>query len=102
MLHIPVHCLMLTLQFRLGRSSEAQEEAEGVLAQLQLRTVAYCWQHLSEDEWAMLMHRAHESIAAMAVLYEDQVGHMRMCSFSRMSYCTRRAAKSAMQDFEPL
>lgn len=69
----------------LGRSCEGQEEAEGVLAQLQLRTVAYCWQHLSDNEWAMLMHRAHESIAATAVLYEDQVGHMRICRFCRLS-----------------
>ena len=50
-----------------------QAEAEGAIAELQLSTVLYCWRQLSQDEWAMIMHRAHESIAAMAVLFEDQV-----------------------------
>ena len=50
-----------------------QAEAEGVIADLQLSTVLYCWRKLSEDEWAMVMHRANESIAAMAVAFEDQV-----------------------------
>ena len=50
-----------------------QAEAECVIAELVLSTVVYCWRQLSQDEWAMIMHRAHESIAALAVLLENQV-----------------------------
>lgn len=50
-----------------------QAEAEGVIAELQLSTVLYCWRQLSQDEWPMIMHRAQESTAALAVLLEDQV-----------------------------
>ena len=57
----------------LCRTSEQQDEAEGAISQLQLCTVEYCWQQLSQDEWSMILHRTHESIAAMAVLLEDQV-----------------------------
>ena len=55
------------------RSSEQQQEAEAVLAELQLATVAYCQQDLSQEEWATIMQRMTQSAAALAVLYEDQV-----------------------------
>ena len=58
---------------RLSRGSGAAAEAEGVIAELQLSMISYCWRHLSQDEWVMVMHRTHENVAAIAVLYEDQV-----------------------------
>ena len=58
---------------QLCRTSEQGEEAVGAISQLQLCTVEYCWQQLSQDEWSMILHRTHESIAAMAVHLEDQV-----------------------------
>ena len=70
MLYNTCYCFMRSGSYR---GSDMQAEAEGVTAQLQLSTVLYCWRQLSSDEWAMIMHRAHESIAAIAVLFEDQV-----------------------------
>ena len=64
---------------QLCRTSEQREEAVGAISQLQLCTVEYCWQQLAQDEWSTILHRTHESIAAMAVLLEDQV-----CSQSLM------------------
>ncbi len=55
------------------RSSQQQQEAEAVLAELQLVTVAYCQQDLSQDEWTTIMQRMAQSAAALAVLFEDQV-----------------------------
>ena len=55
------------------RSSEQQQEAEAALAELQLATVAYCHQDLSQDDWTAITQRMTQSAAALAVLFEDQV-----------------------------
>ena len=63
----------------LCRSSRQQQEAEAVLAELQLATVAYCQQDLSQDEWTTIMQRMTQSAAALAVLLEDQVRFQLSC-----------------------
>jgi hypothetical protein len=80
----------------LCRTSEQQDEAEKAISQLQLCTVEYCWQQLSQDEWSMILHRTHESIAAMAVLLEEQVCFYCLVCNWHVCCCVRHLLPFAM------
>ena len=61
-----------------------------MLAELQLRTVAYCRQDLSQDEWTIIIQHMTQSAAALAVLFEDQV-HFLLSRYSILSTAVRTA-----------
>ncbi len=44
------------------------------MAELAGCVAAYCWEDLPPADWAALLRRAREGVAAAAVALEDQVG----------------------------
>ena len=52
-----------------------------MLAELQLSTVAYCQQDLSQDDWTTIIQHMTQSAAALAVLFEDQVHFQLKCQW---------------------
>jgi hypothetical protein len=47
---------------------------EALVAELAGCVAAYCWEDLPPADWAALLRRAREGVAAAAVALEDQVG----------------------------